>query len=286
MGAWALLGKRLRDHLAVLTVGAALILLVCLTFVYLNSQIGTVQNLEQLWDTAGSIIRNMIRGELPEQFERPSVARFVAAAYWHFIPQVVLLAFPIAVAAQGLAGEVSAGTADLLLAQPVRRGTVYAVTAAVIGVGAVTFAAVSFLTIALGSLQIGTIEPLPLDRFALASCNTGCLCLCAGGVSLLLSASVNQFGRAVLLPAAVMLAMALMEVMGSLWPPMGGARQFGLYYYFSPAQIADGQVPRALRGVLSPPHWAALSCGVLVGVGAACAVIGYLIYRRRDIATL
>lgn len=284
--AMALLGKRLRDHWAILALGAGLIWLICLAFVYLNNLIGSVQQLEQVWAYLLTLYKTITGREAPDRAASMSVPRFVAGAYLTAMTQATLIAFPIAVAARGLAGEISAGTADLLLAQPIRRGTLYAVNAAVIAIGAAVFGAVGLATIAAASQLVHTIEPLPLDRFAWVALNAASLSFCVGGIAMLFSAGTSEYGRAVLAPAAVVLVVAVFELIASMWDALAPVRPLGLYYYFNPLHIADGAVHSDLRDAVSPAVWAWLASAVLLAVGGAAMLGGYLLYRRRDIATL
>jgi ABC-type transport system involved in multi-copper enzyme maturation permease subunit len=217
---------------------------------------------------------------------RMSVPRFVAGAYLTGMVQLALVAFPIAVAARGLAGEIGEGTVDLLGAQPLSRGALYAANAAVIGIGAAVLGGVGFLTIHVAGRFAHTIEPLPMDRFAWVAVNAASLSICTGGIAMLCSASVSDHGRAVMGPAAAIAATAVFELMASMWDVLDGVRWVGLYFYFNPLHIADGQVHQWMAGTMAPETWAWLSSSVLLRIGAACMLAGYLVYRRRDIATI
>lgn len=287
MRGWtALFAKRLRDHLAILILCTVMIVVICLTFVYLNNRIGTVKQLEQIWGVLLQLFKNVTGREAPDRAASMSVPRFVASSYLTMMMQIALIAFPIAVAARGLAGEIGAGTSDMLLAQPLRRGVLYAVNVAVIVVGAVVFGVAGFVTIQLSCMLVGTIEPLPVDRFGWVAVNATSLAICTGGIALLFSASVSDYGRAVLGPMIVMLTMGIFELMASMWDALDGARCLGLYFYYNPLHIADGKVHRVMTGAIYPGQWAVLASGVLLAVGIICMIAGYLIYRRRDIATI
>ena len=287
MRGWtALFAKRLRDHLAILILCTVLIVVICLTFVYLNNRIGTVVQLEKIWGNVLQFFKNFTGREAPDRAASMSVPRFVAGSYLTMMMQIALIAFPIAVAARGLAGEIGAGTSDMLLAQPLRRGALYAVNVAVIAVGAVVFGIAGFATIQLSSMLVGTIEPLPADRFAWVALNATSLAICTGGIALLFGASVSDYGRAVLGPMIVMLTMGVFELMASMQDMLDGVRCMGLYFYYNPLHIADGKVHRVMTGAIDPGQWAMLASGVLLAVGIICMIVGYLIYRRRDIATI
>jgi hypothetical protein len=103
---------------------------------------------------------------------------------------------------------------------------------------------------------------------------------------MLFSASVSNHGRAVMGPSAVIAAMAVFELMASMWDALGNVRWLGLYFYFNPLHIADGHVHRGMERWVSPEVWAYLASATLLGIGGLCMTAGYLVYRRRDIATI
>jgi len=193
---------------------------------------------------------------------------FLNIELFSFIGPLMLLAVAIALGAGATAGEEEAGTADLLLANPIRRGRVVAEKAAAMVLWTVLVAAAIWVGVAVAAVVFGV--DLRLERVAVALVSAALLGVTYGGVALVVGALLAR--RMAAFGVALMLAVVayFLNALAPLISVISGWRVLSPFYWYI------GNDP--LRHGLEPVHALALAV-----VASACVVAAALIWERRDI---
>jgi ABC-2 type transport system permease protein len=181
---------------------------------------------------------------------------------------LALAFFPILACAGAIAGAEERGTLDVLLGNPLPRWQLVA--------GTFLATAISLLAIVavVGLLTYGTAElfevDLPLLTTAEAVLNLWPVCLFFGGLALLCSALFHRRALAVALPAGVLFAAYLADVLGEVSDDLEDLRPASVFYYYGSA-IKDG---------IDWGNFAGLALATLF-----LALLAALAFSRRDIYT-
>jgi ABC-2 type transport system permease protein len=193
---------------------------------------------------------------------------FLDIELFSFVGPLMLLAVAIALGASATAGEEEAGTADLLLANPIRRSRVVAEKAAAMVLWTGFVAAAIWVGVAVAALGFGV--DLRLDRVAVALVSAALLGVAFGGVALVVGALLAR--RMAAFAVAIMLAIVayFLNALAPLITAISGWRILSPFYWYI------GNDP--LRHGLEPAHVLAL---LLVSVG--CIVSAAIAWERRDI---
>jgi ABC-2 type transport system permease protein len=182
---------------------------------------------------------------------------------------VIMAAFVIAWTRAMIAGEISDGTMELLLAQPVARWRVIVsestgLLAGVVGLCCVTVVGTMALGAAFGArvsyAGFGAFLPLGIA-----------LALAVAGYSLFFSALLDEPRRAVMASAGLTLFFYLLHFGGTYSKVIDKIDWFGIFHYYNPMKVLDsGKIP--VKSVLILLVFAA------VGFGAATWV-----FQNKDI---
>ncbi len=188
--------------------------------------------------------------------------------------QVFLLAplalafFTILALAGALAGAEERGAIDVLLGNPLPRWQL------VLGNFLATALSLAGIVAIVGALTWGTAVlmdiDLSLEDTAAAVFNLWPICLFFGSVALLCSAAFHRRALAVAIPAFLLFAMYLLDVMGRVSEDLEYLQPYSVFYYYGSA-IEDGI------------DWA--NFGGVTAVAVVFALLAVLVFRRRDIYT-
>ncbi len=185
-----------------------------------------------------------------------------------FVGPLLLLAVGIALGASATAGEEESGTADLLLANPIRRSRVVAEKAVAMVMWTFAVAAAIWVGVAAASVIFGV--ELALDRVAIALFDCALLGTAYGGVALLVGAILAK--RMAAFAVAFILGVVAYFV-NALAPMVTGWKDAQV---ISPFYWYIGNDP--LRNGLQPVH-----AGALALLAIACIVLAAIAWERRDI---
>lgn len=193
---------------------------------------------------------------------------FVTAEFFAWIP-LLLLIIDVVGGTAAFAGEESAGTMDVLLAQPIKRwqlglakwlalatSVTLASLAGVLGFG-VAKLLVDF-DVSLGRLTETTLSMLPLTFLFL-------------GVSLLASATFPTRSAAAMTMAGIVVVTYFLQILGDAAPVMEAARKVSPFYWAEPSRV-----------LLSGVEWA--RSALLFGLGLGAAILAIRAFDRRDIS--
>lgn len=225
---------------------------------------------------SGSMMQEFM-DELPEAYralfastglDLSTAEGFLNIELFSFVGPLLLLAIAIALGASATAGEEESGTADLLLANPIRRSRVVVEKTAAMVFWTAVVAVAIWAGVALAALGFGV--DLHLERVAGALVSCALLGIAFGGVALVAGALLAKKMAAF----AVSIVIAVLAYfVNALAPLITGMRDWRV---ISPFYWYIGHDP--LRNGLEPAHAIAL-----VGLAACCVVAAAAIWERRDI---
>ncbi len=195
-----------------------------------------------------------------------------AIAFLHPLVLALSWAFLIATTTRTTSGEIDNGTADLLLALPISRFTVYASATAVWVPAAIVVSFSPLLGVWIGIQIWEPTEPIQFQRFFITS-----ICFCAmnlavGGLSKMASCLVRRRGHAVAVVFAVGMVSVAMNFLEPFLPFIERIKFLSLLNYYRPAEVVrDGS-------------WPLVDIIVLVTFAIATWLIGLWVYARKDIS--
>jgi ABC-type transport system involved in multi-copper enzyme maturation permease subunit len=219
----------------------------------------------------------MNSGLLPEQFAKFgggdvfSLSGSIALSFIHPIAIILTSVFAVGFSSAAIAGERQRGTLEVALARPVSRQAVY------VTLLAASFAFVGTTVAALlaggvgGSVFAGVAGELAFEHLPLLWLNGVLLFGAFAAIGLAASVSFDRLPPAMGWALGVVIAMYVMQVLGSLWPAAEKLQPYSLFYYLKPKAI--------LTGAAEPVDLAVLAIVTAIAMGWALVV-----FPRRDLA--
>ncbi len=233
---------------------------------------------------------------LPKRWERISGVPFsqiatpagrVALVYIH--PMIVFgsAAWAITRGSDCVSGEIGRGTMELLLAQPVRRTTVYWTQAAVTICGSALLAVAVWCGTAMGLATIASQQSVSAALFVPPALNVFAVMVCLGGISALASSWGTQRWRTVGLLGAFYVVSTLLTVVGQASDQWHWLRLIAFTTAYKPqTMVARPDDAWSLfsfqDGVLDGLGLGGLQA-LLIFVGSLAYLSGALIFSRREI---
>ncbi len=182
---------------------------------------------------------------------------------------LVIGAFFIFMVASFVAGEIEQKSCELLLSLPVSRVNIILSRFVTL----LPFTAVVMLgllaAIYCGGTYIG--EDTHIKWFAIAFLFMGVFTIAAGSMALFISSIMSDGRRAALISLGILLAMFLVENIGSMVTSIDWARKLSLFHYAKYATIVNTQTV----------DWASL--GIMVAVIIVFVGLSVVAFQRRDI---
>jgi ABC-2 type transport system permease protein len=231
---------------------------------------GGAEGLSALMERIPPALRAFARTR-PEFMAMSSVAGYLSLGFTHPLYLVLACSAVIGFAARSLAGEMDRGTIQIALSRPVSRGNLY--VSRILGVlviSALVALAGPFGMIA-GWVAASPSGGLPLGNFVPLGVNTFALCWAVGGLALLGSAAASAAGRVLGWSLGVFIVMYFVDYFATIWRIVEPFQPLSLFSYFDPAEAL-------VRGT-----WPWADMAILFAVGAAAALLGYVVFRRRDL---
>jgi ABC-2 type transport system permease protein len=184
---------------------------------------------------------------------------------------IVLGAYVAFLTASFVAGEIEQKSSELMLSLPVSRTRILLSRFAVVLPIIVALAAVMLLAIVLGATYVN--ESVDATRVGYGMLFMAGFMLAVGGGSLLLSALMNNGRNAAFASIGVLLAMFLVENIGSMVTSIDWARRLSLFHY---AKVSD-----FIANPSAQIAWSNLA--ILLVAAAVFLALAVIAYRRRDI---
>ncbi len=202
----------------------------------------------------------------PEQVTTRGVLGF---GYVHPFVLLLFALWTVRVGATSLAGEIGAGTMDLIASRPVERRAIVASAALSLLGGLLAGALAAWCGTALG-LATRDLGDIRATEYAAVAAGAGMLFAAFGGVALLVSAFHRTGGGAIGVVSGLMAATFALDYVARAWRPIGWMRPVSPFAHFEPAAVfRDGLVTGHL-----------LWLGTLAVVGLVGSLV---VFGRRDL---
>lgn len=239
---------------------------------------------------------NFLTNALPHEWQRlwgvpfSQVATPAGRAALAFVHPLIVFSAAVWTISRGsdcVSGEIGRGTMEMLVAQSVRRTSIYGTQALVTVLGSAVLAAAVWCGTAIGLRHAALYEHLPATLFIPPALNLLGLMVCLGGVSALISSADSQRWRTIGLIAAWYVLSTVMTVVGQIaerWQWLTYASFMSAYKPQSlVAQPDDAWVLLSYRdSIISGPGLGGQQL-ILFAVGVSCYVVGAIIFSRREI---
>ena len=219
----------------------------------------------------------MQSGILPEQFARFgggdvfTLAGSIALGFIHPIGIILTSVFAVGFSSSAIAGERQRGTLEVALARPMSRRELYlSLLVASFGFIAVAIAALLVGSVS-GAAFAGVVQELAFRNLPLLWLNTVLLFGALAAIALAASVSFDRVTPALGSTLGIVIAMYVLEVLGSLWPAAEVLQPYSLFHYLKARAI--------LTGFVAPFDVAVLSSVILIAMAWALVV-----FPRRDLA--
>ena len=216
-------------------------------------------------------------GLLPEQFVRFgggdvfSLAGSIGLGFIHPIANILTSVFAVGFSASAVAGERQRGTLEVALARPISRRALYlTLLAASFGFIAISIAALLAGSVS-GATFAGVVKELAFRNLPLLWLNSVLLFGAFAAIALAASISFDRLAPALGTTLGIVIAMYVLEVLGSLWPAAGFLQPYSLFHYLKAKAI--------LTGFVEPFDMVVLSSVILIAMAWALVV-----FPRRDLA--
>lgn len=268
----AILLKTLRDYwLLTLIVTLALVAFEALMVRFLLIEIAGDIELLRTWLEL-PLIRTMVKlalgGDLVGELNASTLATVGLA---HPLIYAATWALLLAMATGVTAGEIGRGTADLLLALPVSRASVYISTSLAWALVTIPICLLLVPGLWLGTRLFPIEESLQYGRLALVTVNLWVLNLSIAAVTMCIGSIVSRRGVAIGIALTGLLISDLLNFIAQFWKAAEPLAVVGFLHYYRP-------LPIVRTGVLPPGD-----ITVLLTVGAVAWLIGLAVFTRRDI---
>jgi ABC-2 type transport system permease protein len=214
----------------------------------------------------------LVQTFISEEFVLGLSSRGLIVFAWSHPVVLALLAAPmILLASRAIAGEIEAGTMELLLSQPLARST-YLTTQIIFALGVLlALAGTMLLGVSLGLSLFNLHQVLPWRTFLPVAINLVSLQIAIYGVTLLLSATAREGSRVANVALLFVLVSYLVQAVARLWPKIQFLSIYTIFNYYSPQQIVmNNSTP--WRNML-----------ILFGVAFITGGLGWRKFMRRDI---
>ena len=219
----------------------------------------------------------MQSGLLPEQFARFgggdvfSLAGSIALGLIHPIAIILTSVFAVGFSASAVAGERQRGTLEVALARPMSRRVFYlSLLTASFGFSAISIAALLAGSVS-GATFAGVVEELAFRNLPLLWLNSVLLFGAFAAIALAASVSFDRLTPALGVTLGIVIAMYVLEVLGSLWPAAEPLQPYSLFHYLKAKAI--------LTGFVAPFDLVVLSSVILIAM-----VWALMVFPRRDLA--
>jgi ABC-2 type transport system permease protein len=243
-----------------------------------------------------SAFAEFLSSAVPRDWERFSAVPFsevatpagrIALAYGHPMILLAAAAWAIARGSDCVSGEIGRGTMEMLLAQPVRRSTVYTSQAIVTVLGGALLALAVWCGTAVGLSTVELPEPISPRLYIPAAVNLFGLVVCLSGMSALASSWDSYRWRTIGLMIAVYVVTTVLQVVGRISDDWQWAGYLSLLSAYQPQSMVAR--PEEAWSLLAYEDGSVTGLGlgglqlVLFALGAASYLAGGAIFNRREI---
>lgn len=239
---------------------------------------------------------NFLTNALPKEWQRLSgvsfsqVATPAGRAALVFVHPLVVFSGVIWTIGRGsdcVSGEIGRGTMEMLLAQPVRRTTVYSTQAFVTIGGSAVLALAAYCGTSIGLRAAPLYKGVPTTLFLAPTASLFALMFCLGGMTALVSSFDNLRWRTIGIMAGCYVLSTVMTLISQISDQWSWLGRFSFLTAYKPQRmVAEPDLAWSLieyRGRAIVGLGLGGQVMVLVAFGAACYAAGAVVFNRREI---
>ncbi len=211
----------------------------------------------------------------------------ISIIFRHLVTLLICVGWAVGRGSDAVAGEISRGTMEHLLALPVRRVTVLVVPTIVTTVGCALMAAAVWVGVVFGLATVKRFAELSARDFIPGAVNLFTMTFCMAGIATLLSSIDHDRWRTIWLSVAVFVVSMIVFMVGFFWPEGRWVLWGSFLSAFQPQDLVlkpdvTWSLPLGPLGSVtaSVAFW---YNSVLVGLGVACYAVAAAVFVRRDI---
>ncbi len=227
----------------------------------------SVKTFLQFLDVLPSFFKALLGGE---SLRVGNIAGLIAIGYQHPLVLTLYMLFAVGVPTGLLAGEVQRGTMELILSRDATKTHVYVCAGLITVTGMFALVLVMFLATVAATNLYKFSQAVPLYFFFKLAVVGGMLASAVGGIALLAAACFNR-GTAVVLTVAYLVVNYFVSIIAEWWPRMKFLEPTTIFHYVHGAEI------------FTESAWPLGDMGVLLSILAVSAVLGGVIWSRRDL---
>jgi ABC-2 type transport system permease protein len=199
----------------------------------------------------------------------------IAMSYNEPIILLVLAAWSIGRGSDAVSGELSRGTLEMLLAQPVSRSAILSANAVVTVLGCAAIAFGSWFGLAVGMSLVTLDTTATPEVFLPAAANTMAFGFFLSGATTALSAADRYRWRTIGIVCAAFLVQKIIEIVALMVERFAWLKPYTIFSLFkAPMFVTD---PQGMAGLFWQYN------GTLLALGLAGYVLAAVIFTRRDL---
>jgi ABC-2 type transport system permease protein len=211
----------------------------------------------------------------------------VALVWMHPIIMLGALGWSIARGSDCVSGQIGRGSMELLLAQPVRRTSVYATHAFVTVLGSALLATAAWCGTAVGLYANSMHHEVRATLYLPPAVNLFGIMVCVGGITALVSSCDNQRWRTVGMMVGIYVISAALAIIGQISEGWRWIRYLSFLNAYKPQTMVARPEAAWLLIAERRDHSLHIGMGgyqlVLIAVGLVCYVAGAVVFARREI---
>lgn len=267
---WALISKTIKTNKVALIIYNA----ICVGFVWFYAAFfpSIFKQSEQLKEAFKAHPQDLMKafGIEVDKFIS-SFEGFMAGEYFSMLWPIVLIVLIIAYAGSAIAGEIEAGTIELLLAQPISRLRIF-FSKYLSGLFIITvFIAISNASV-IAFARLYNVS-FHWQNFLTISILGFLFAFAVFGICFMLSAISSSKGRPAALTGGLLIIMYAINIFSTFQESLKNLKYASFFHYYDQ------------NSALLNNHIPALSIAVFLAVGIICTIVGAIAFVKRDIAT-
>jgi len=255
--------------LRILPAWCAIALLIFLMQIAVSAIVHDNENVKRFLsflDMLPSIVRTALGGDM---LHSGSIAALLTIGYQHPFVLFLCMLYAVGTPAGLLTAEVQRGTMELILSRPATKTQVYACAAVLTLAGMFGLVMTMFLGTFVAVHIYRFDEPIPMDLFLRLAVNGGLLASTFGAFALLCAASFGRLYSVVGFAVAFLTLNYFVHIITEWWPPMWPLKRATLFYLVYYSNVMEA--------------WPLRNMAILAGFILVVAIIGGMIWRRRDL---
>jgi len=255
-------------------VGTLLLLAGVMVFQFINpfiaESLGGPEGLESLVNQLPPAMQQLAQMS-PDFLAMTGLAGYLSRGYDHPVYFILSISAMVGFAGRAIAGEIDSGTLALVLARPISRLKIYVSRLIALVVLSVGFGIAGPVATWLGLQVAQPVGEVEIDQLAAMAALGMLFVWSIGALALMVSAASSSMGRVVGWATGYLVIAYFVDVFAELWSILEPLRPLSLFDYFDTSTtMVDGRVPTE-------------SVVVLGGVGLVAVVVGWLVFRQRDL---